>query len=197
MKGACLVVTVTLVVLAGCKARSDGGEAPANLIRLHNQMRICGVDGCSTDLYLLNGYTPSNLFVPDAALRRLPTHGGLALNRPADDPPAPGNAPRFLYGFCAPFPAPGRGWMVGDAHPNRMNTAVPELARLGGYSIEHTARLGDPCARLADLGLDPDRFTVFNGQHFEAFALGDPDEDGELEVWSVRHDTEYELRQLR
>lgn len=96
----------------------------------------------------------------------------------------PRDDPKFVYGFCRPFPALARARRGSnrDNGPPRMTSAT----NVGG--------LGEPCALLERLGL-ADLFGPYGRQGFRAFAVANLDDDPELELWSIDH--ENTIEQLR
>lgn len=65
----------------------------------------------------------------------------------------------------------------------RSHTNHPFMVGLGGYSTARTASLGDPCDRLAERGLlDKVRVTQ---QSWQAVAVGNIDDDPDLEIWTI------------
>ena len=95
----------------------------------------------------------------------------------------PDGAPHFVYGFCGEFPSEIPGIAGYDA--TRSDTSKDSVAGdPPKYSREHTKAIGPPCEALAKLGLDPEKFRP-TGQLFLAFAIGNVDDDPDLEVWTI------------
>lgn len=86
-----------------------------------------------------------------------------------------------MYGFCnfekSPAEIPG----IGTLDRMRSHTNHPGVAI--GYSTARSAALGDPCDRLGELGL-LDRVHV-SSTSWVAVAVGNVDEDPQLEVWTI------------
>lgn len=93
---------------------------------------------------------------------------------------APTADPRFVYGYCNEYPQTMVGFSIWK--PDRNHTAHPEVI---GTPPRYTPALSinDPCGVLAKLGL-ADKFVV-TGQDFRAFAIGNLDDDPDLEIWSI------------
>ena len=89
----------------------------------------------------------------------------------------------FVYGFCNLDKVPETLEGLRDFDRLRSHTNHPGVLALGGYSNARSAALGDPCDRLKELGL-LDRFRVTTAS-WQAVAVGNLDEDPDLEVWSV------------
>ena len=89
-----------------------------------------------------------------------------------------------MYGFCnlenPPTEIPG---ISGAIDPLRTHTNHPEAVALGGYSTRHTEPLGNPCDRLRERGL-LDRVKV-NVHEWQAVAVGNLDDDPDLEIWTI------------
>ena len=118
---------------------------------------------------------------------------------------APEGEPRFVYGFCNIDKSPDEVRAIAeqwthlhpDYDPTRTHTAHPGVMVVGTsarYSDAGMAWLGDehPCDVLARMRL-LHAFRV-EPHGFKAFAIGNLDEDPDLEVWSI--DDRKNLEQL-
>ena len=81
-------------------------------------------------------------------------------------------SPRYVFGFC------GGG--------DRSHTMRPEVAGAPDepVSMTGTLDLADPCAALRAAGVDPAQFAA-TATSFRAFAIGNLDDDADLDVWSI------------
>lgn len=82
--------------------------------------------------------------------------------------------PTYVFGFCGGGPR---------SHTMAAGTTAP-LSEEHAISVTKTLPLSDPCAVLASLGIDTAQFRA-DAKGFKAFAIGNIDDDPELDVWTI------------
>lgn len=82
--------------------------------------------------------------------------------------------PTYVFGFCGGGPR---------SHTLAAEATAP-LAEEHAISVTKTLPLADPCAVLASLGIDTAQFRA-DANGFKAFAIGNIDDDPELDVWTI------------
>lgn len=82
--------------------------------------------------------------------------------------------PTYVFGFCGGGPR---------SHTLAAGATAP-LSEEHAISVTRTLSLADPCAVLSSLGIDTAQFRA-DAKGFKAFAIGNIDDDPELDVWTI------------
>ena len=104
----------------------------------------------------------------------------------------PDGEPLYVYGYCNAYPGSGGIPGISEFDGTRSDTSKDSVAIGDGrwnrpvgarYSRSQTELVGPPCEVLSAMGLS----SAFKatGQVFTAFAIGNIDDDPDLDVWSI------------